>query len=130
MGVWMDHAEAKCIEAGETAEAIHEVHSDAGRIRDYGQSNDGIRMGNFRSTNNEYKKHIRKQNDELAFFKELANELLPYDEILIFGPTTAGKEFYNYLIQDKQFAGRRILQRHEDYMTDNQIAAYVSTHLK
>jgi hypothetical protein len=131
IGVWMDHAEAKLAEPEHPVEAIQEVEAESsGRVREPGETGDGVRVGVFRSANNEFRKHIKRQHDDQLFYKELSEELLPYDEILIFGPTTAEKEFYNYLMNEKHFAGKRISSRQENYMSDNQIVAFVNEHMK
>ncbi|MEO8148899.1 MAG: hypothetical protein ABI723_14735 [Bacteroidia bacterium] len=126
IGLWLDHAEARIINPDKNAGIVKSIHSTVeSRVRIAGESGDGTRLGNNRSSNNESQKHHREQNQVHAYYKQLAQEVMPYDDILIFGPTTAPQEFHNYLNSEKDCTGKRIKVEHTDYITDNQLTEQV-----
>lgn len=126
IGIWMDHAQAKLINPDDIDLSIRELASTLNpRERIAGETADGIKLGGFRSSNNEFAKHEKEQNATHAYYKKLAVELLPYDMILIFGPTTARQEFYNYLKEEHNFSNKVITTVDGNYNTDNQLKAFV-----
>ncbi|MEP6792721.1 MAG: hypothetical protein ABJB16_00225 [Saprospiraceae bacterium] len=130
IGVWMDHAEAKLIHPGQPASTMEVFHSPVQtRIRIPGEVPDGTRLGDYRSTNNEFTKHHTLQNEIHSYYKQLAEKLQSYDEILIFGPAPARNEFHNYLLKEKSFAKKRIQVKPVDYITDNQLVEFVRENL-
>jgi hypothetical protein len=127
IGVWMDHHSAhlvyqksKHVYEVETLESLADKHP-----REDGQSGDGANFGEHRSSNNEYSKHNKEQQDTKHYFASLAKVLAPYDDILLFGPTEAKKEFFNYLFEDKSFSGKSIMVENSDKLTPNQLIALV-----
>lgn len=126
IGVWLDHNKAKLIEPGMGAAQIITFNAiRENKVHQPGESSNGTRLGNNRSTNDEWRSHHREQNELQSFFKELVKELKSYDDIFIFGPTTAPQEFRNLIHLDKDFVGKRIVVEHSDYLTDNQLVASV-----
>jgi hypothetical protein len=126
IGVWLDHAEARFInplDLNGKPEVIQSLLNTHKHLP--GEEADGTRMGNFRSTNDESHKHFREQNELNAYYKKIAEALSPFDDILIFGPTTAKKELQNHLMSDKNFAGKKITVEPADYITENQMAERV-----
>jgi hypothetical protein len=130
----MDHSSAHFIYpkgdgtyAMETMLSPHDRHP---RIDGKGNDDMSYRTGLSGNTypngsNNEYRKH-QIENEELkAYYKELKAVLAKYDEILVFGPTTAGNELFNLFLQDKQFDSKRLWLEKADKMTENQLLAYV-----
>jgi stalled ribosome rescue protein Dom34 len=124
IGVWMDHASARLIHLNGTIEEIKSKKEH----RIAGESGDGTRLGNNRSTNNEVHKHNREINKLQDFFENIYESIKSYDEIIVFGPSTAPSEFYNYLINNKKNHRGRISVEKSDYMTDNQLTEFVSNH--
>lgn len=126
IGIWMDHNEARLIKPDATADQIRIMHSGIkSRERIAGEKGDGIQLGNYRSTNNESHKHHKKQEELHSYYKQLAEELQAYDELFIFGPSTAHNEFHNYLLSERKFAGKRIVAEKADHITENQMREVV-----
>lgn len=126
MAIWMDHKEAKFINPEDLDAGIQTIVSTVkSRERIAGEASDGIKLGGFRSSNNEFSKHERKQNALNSYYKKLAEKLSDYDEILVFGPTTARQEFCNYLKEDQNFADKVIRSDDGNYNSDNQLKAFV-----
>jgi stalled ribosome rescue protein Dom34 len=107
IAVWMDHVQAMLINPNDInakALTIH-LHHTSGRASE---------------SNDQEKLH--------AYYKQLSKELLSYDELFIFGPSTAHNEFYNYLIKDEKFLHKKIKSEKSDYITENQIRETVRNH--
>lgn len=118
IGLWMDHEKAKLIEPV-TARITTLEREALPQSAIAGEQGGGSRLGNNRSTNNEFNRHNKEQDQLHAYYKELAKELMPYDEILIMGASTAHKEFVNYLVSDKHFSGKKITGEACDHLGDN-----------
>lgn len=126
IGVWLDHSEARFInplDLKSKPEVIHSLLNSHKHIP--GEESDGMRLGNFRSANDESHKHFREQNELNGYYKKIAVALSPFDDILIFGPTTAKQELQNHLISDKSFVNKKITVEAADYITENQMAERV-----
>lgn len=129
IGVFMDHAEANLIAVNSTENKI--VPSGiTHHVREDGESGDGIKLGHFHATNNEAHKHNKEQNELHAYFKNLADHLMPYDEIFIIGPTTAPFEFQNYIHKHNELKGKKITVEKANYLTENQIAEKINSFFK
>lgn len=128
-GVWMDHSEAFVIEP-EHGKVKHLLSPGISHVRHAGEGSDGVKLGNHRSTNNEFSKHEREQQINHTFYKELAVALHHYDNIYVFGPTTARSEFANYVKKERLLSGKNIETHPADKMTDNQMVALVKKHFE
>ena len=126
IAVWMDHEKAHLIEPGKepTIQTIYAPTKANAHVA--GETSDGTSLGHFRSTNNEFNKHRKDENQFQFFCKQLSAGLICYDKLMVFGPGTAHKEFRNYLQQEKQFKDKEILESTADYMTENELKAKVN----
>lgn len=129
VGIYIDHHNARIIDA-RTNESRMIQTKYVSRLREKGQSAIGTQLGNYRSTNNEASEHHQEQHDTKAYYKAIAEAILPYDEIYLFGPTTAKDEFQNFLLQDSHFKSKIIRVESLDYATVNQQNAQVHRHFK
>lgn len=124
IGLWMDHSKTRLLEPGEPVSKIRIVNSEISKKKKIqGEEADGIRLGKYRSSNNEYRKHNRKQNLLQEYYKMVAKEIQIYDEIFLLGSTTALEEFKNFLSRKKSFLSKRVHLKRMDYLSDNQFAA-------
>ena len=122
VGLWMDHEEAKFIEPKKEQSSIRSIHANSpGLIRHTGESSDGTKLGQYRSSNNEFSKHRKEENNIREYFESLVEQLQSYDEIFIFGPTTAAVEFKNYLSKEKVLSDKKIHMEKADYLTEPQL---------
>lgn len=69
--------------------------------------------------------HHKEQQMSEAFYKDIAQKILNYDHVLLFGPTNAKTELHNYLKKDLHFLNIKIDVESADKMTDNEKNAYV-----
>lgn len=114
LGVWMDHVHAHLVEVSNDPmvtstielnmdETAAEEHPDRG----------------------EHQLHNKEQQTQTAFYKQLAAIIVNYDKVILFGPTHAKSELYNFLQADKGFADITIEVKQTDKMTDHQEHAFV-----
>ncbi len=129
VGIFMDHHNARIIDARSNAVRIIQSKYES-RLRVRGQSAIGTRLGNYRATNNEANEHHQENHDTKAYYKDIAQTILPYDEIYLFGPTNAKDEFQNFLLHDSHFKTKIIRVESTDYITLNQQNAQVRRHFK
>lgn len=66
-----------------------------------------------------------RQADTQKYFKELANRLTDYSEILVFGPGTAQEQFRNFLGEEAHFDHTKVTLDTAEQQTDSQMIAQV-----
>lgn len=118
LGIWMDHAIAEIIDL-DTERNIQTIKSEF--------TNETMRDAIQRS---EHIMHNKEKQMHEAFYKEIGNEILKYDQVLLFGPTNAKVELYNYLKKDLHFKDIKMDIEPADKMTDNEKYAFVRKHYK
>jgi len=129
IGLWLDQTEAHFIHPTVTTNEPENTASElASQVRHKGESADGVRLGGFRSTNNENHKQHREQDALHKYYKELQHKLLEYDEIYIFGPGPARSELYNLMKEDAHFSAKNIHSESADHMSENQLHAKVKAY--
>jgi stalled ribosome rescue protein Dom34 len=131
IGIWLDHAKAHFIDISKGPAIIETVFSDKeSEIRYKGESANGTLLGNNRATNNEHHKHNRERLIMDEYYRVLIDRLKNYDDILLFGPTSAKEELHNKLSADKHFANKAITIAPADQLTENQMVATVRDFFK
>jgi peptide subunit release factor 1 (eRF1) len=125
-GVWVDHSQAHFIDLSEGPAIVETVYSDKeSQVRFKGETGGGTQLGNKRSTNSEHHTHNREQEIMQEYYHLLMDRLKNYDDIFLFGSTTAKDELYNHLKVDKHFSDKIINVRSADHLTENQMVAEV-----
>lgn len=79
---------------------------------------------------NENLMHNKEQHMTDLYYKEIADKILKYDNVLLFGPTNAKKELHNFLNKDSHFKDINIDIESADKMTDNEKETFVHNHFK
>jgi hypothetical protein len=131
IGLWLDHVDAHFIELEDGQEIFETIYSGKesfNRIK--GESGNGIKMGNFRSTNNEHQVQMRENEILCDYYKNIAKRLENFDEIFIFGASTAKDELTNLLRKNKHFDDKLIHTESSDQITKNQMIARVRSFFK
>ncbi len=72
--------------------------------------------------------HNKEEGEHLKYFKKIQKEIEKYDDVLIFGPTTAKDELKDLLKENHLANHIKITVTTTDKMTDNQLLAYVRNH--
>jgi len=131
IGLWLDHVDAHFIEIEDGQELFETSHSGKeSLLRIKGETGSGIKMGNYRSTNNEHRVQMREHEIIMDYYNALLKRLAEYDEIFIFGASTAKDELYNLLRTNKHFDGKLIQIESSDQITKNQMIARVRSFFK
>ena len=73
-----------------------------------------------RTGDQDSKNHAR-QTDLLKYFKSVANLLLLYDELYIFGPANIQEQFQNHLKADAQFNNKQITIDSSEQLSDHKM---------
>lgn len=117
-GVWLDSQEAVIItNSPENENGVYTILDKVKAAINHGG-------GSEHSINNS------KQADMLKYFKSVSDQLLNYDEILIFGPGKSQKQFQNHLKEEAQFNSKQITIDSDDQLTDPQMIAKVRDFFK
>ncbi|GAB4144613.1 MAG: hypothetical protein Fur0041_19470 [Bacteroidia bacterium] len=127
IGVWLDHSKAHMItESSAGNYAIQTIHSLLDKHpREAGQGSDLTQAAKGRFGNDEYTKNNQERGDLKSYYKMLQDVLEQYDQILLFGPTSAKKELFNLIMENKAFGGKKIDVENADKLTENQMVAVV-----
>jgi len=75
-------------------------------------------------------KHNTEQDQLSDYFKRLSAVIKDYPEVILFGPTNAKTELFNLLKEDNQFNNIKIEIETTDYLTENQMHAFVKEHFE
>jgi stalled ribosome rescue protein Dom34 len=114
-GVWLDNQHAMII-----ANEGNEDYSVLNRVK----ATENQRSGSEHAMNN------GKQTEHLKYFKALSSLLMPYDEILLFGPGQSQEQFQHHLKEDSQFNSKQISIDSSGQLTDPQMIAKVRDFFK
>ena len=115
LGVWMDHSTAILIDM-----ISKKNHSISSKFTFETKEEALNRSENLM--------HNKRQQMHEAYYKEIGDEILKYDHVLLFGPTNAKSELHNYLNKSLHFKDVRIDIESADQMSDNQKDAFVKHH--
>ena len=118
LGIWMDHSKAHLIDL-DSDKSNHSIVSKF--------TSDTREEVLHRS---EYTMHNKEEQMHEAFYKEISEEILKYNHVLLFGPTKAKVELHNYLGKDLHFKDITIDIEPADKMTENEKYAYVKKHFE
>jgi hypothetical protein len=126
IGIWLDHAQAHFIDFSKGPVIIETAYSNRqsqGQLR--GETNGGEQTGHVRASMNE--NHINNRDKGILqdYYKMLSDRLKNYDDIFLFGSSTAKDELFNKLKIDKQFAEKNIQVKQSGFLTENQMIAEV-----
>lgn len=125
-GLWLDHSQAHFVDISKGPAIIETTFAEPRQHEHFaGEAGNGTKLGPTLATNNEYTEHNIKREVMNEYYKILADRLKDYDDIYLFGPTSAKDELYNILKADKHFAGKTIRVEPSDKLTENQMIAKV-----
>lgn len=114
LGIWMDHSSAYLMEYTKDSMKTETVESTFTREEKEESLN--------RSEN---VMHNKEQHRQRAYYKELAEIIKKYDEVILFGPTDAKVELFNILKEDHHFDKINVGVENAEKMTENQQHAFV-----
>ena len=114
LGIWIDHSSAHLMEYKPDPIKTKIIASKF--------NHEDREQGLARS---EKLMHKKERHFQAEYYKELAEEIEKYDDVILFGPTDAKVELLNLLRTNHRFAKINIEIQQTDKMTDNQQHAYV-----
>lgn len=116
LGIWMDHASADLIDM-ESNKIDQSITSDfTFNVKEEALSRSESIM------------HNKEQQMHESYYKEISEQILQYDHVLLFGPTNAKLELSNMLSQDLHFKDIIIDIKAADKMSQNEKVAFVKDH--
>lgn len=119
LGIWMDHANAHIMEfSTETIET---------KTLDSKFTHEAKEHSLERS---EHMMHNKEQHQQAEYYKKLGEVIKNYEEVILFGPTSAKVELSNILKADHLFSKIKIEVENTDKMTEHQQHAFVKNHFK
>lgn len=118
LGIWMDHATANFIDLNseKDSNSVDSKFTTTTKEEVLGRS--------------EFTMHNKEEQMTEAFYKKIAEKILKYNHVVLFGPTNAKTELHNYLNNDLHFKDIVIDVEPADKMTDNQLDAFVRNHFQ
>jgi stalled ribosome rescue protein Dom34 len=114
LGIWMDNSSAHLLTFTSSLIKTKVIESS--------NSDKENEQGTSKNENNMHNKEQHQQSD---YYKRISDEILHYDEVIIFGPTNAKSELVNILKADHRFAAIKLEVKQSDKMTENQEHAFV-----
>lgn len=121
LGIWMDHSTAHLVKISNgtietnTIESQPEVQADADEQIVYKDESHSL----------------NKEKRQLStYYKELGNQILENDEVVLFGPTEAKSELVNLLKENHLFDKIKIEVKPADKMTEVQRNTFVKEYFK
>ncbi|WP_214070147.1 hypothetical protein [Mucilaginibacter sp. dw_454] len=117
LGIWMDHQTAHLMEF--TTDPIQTTTIDSEFTHEEKEQT---------LSRSENLMHNKEQHEQAAYYKELGELIRGYDEVILFGPTDAKVELFNFLRKDHRFSAIQIEIEQADKMTVNQQHAFVKAH--
>jgi hypothetical protein len=131
LGIWLDHSKAHLIESENKDTKIETLLSGYSKqMRIEGEKPAGIRLGNNRSTNNEYSEHHRKIEMLMHYYKILTDRVKRYDETVLFGPTNAKVELFDLLLKDSKTTHVHLHREDCSRMSEHEMADFVKDYFK
>jgi stalled ribosome rescue protein Dom34 len=118
LGIWMDHSTANLIDLN----TKKNNHSIASKFT-FNTKEEALNRS-------EKGMHNKRQQMHEAYYQEIADEILKFDHVLLFGPTNAKTELHNYLNKDLHFKDIKIDIDSADNMTENEQFAFVRKHFE
>ena len=119
LGIWMDHSNAHLMEFTTdviTTKILSSKFTHREKEHSLGKSENGM--------------HQKEQHEQAAYYKELGEVIINYQDVLLFGPTNAKTELLNILRADHNFEKIKFEVKESDKMTQNQQHAFVKDHFK
>jgi hypothetical protein len=117
IAIYMDHFSANLIEYSDAAKEVKTIksefnHFEKEKILQKGESH----------------LHNKEQDLQLKFYAEIKTELLNYNQILLFGPTTAKAELHTILSKNNHFSEDEIVIKNTDKLSPNEQIGFVNNY--
>ena len=119
LGIWMDHSNAYLIEFSSEVKETKTITSDF-TFQDKVET----------LQRSESEMHNKEQHKQTTFYKNLAAVIKDYNEVLLFGPTDAKVELFNFLKENHKYDNIKIEVKNADKMSDVEQHHFVRDYFK
>ena len=119
VGIWLDHTTARLIEYNTEELKSTTIKSDLQGL----DNQDSLQ-------HSESLLHHKENQKLKAFYKDIIAIVENYDEILLFGPTTAKTELFNLIRKEHKYDHLKIENKSAQKMTPPDEHAFVVNHFK
>ena len=119
LGIWMDHSIAYLMELTDDRLIQHSVLSEFTHEEK-----------EFSLSKNEKLMHNKENHQQSSYYKKLCDSIKNYQEVIVFGPTSAKNELLNLIRADHLFDNIKIEIRDTDKMEENQMHAFVKEYFE
>jgi stalled ribosome rescue protein Dom34 len=119
LGVYLDHAQARFVNYAADSENLETIDSDFTHFekeKTLSKSESGM--------------HNKEQQELGSFFKKISKVIMDFDNVLLFGPTDAKVELFNYLQSEHKYSKIKMEVRNTDKLTENQEIDFVKNHFE
>ncbi|TRX20539.1 hypothetical protein [Flavobacterium franklandianum] len=119
IGIWMDHSMAHITEFDSEIKETKIITSDftfQDKVETLQHTESGM--------------HNKEQQKLSTYYKDLAQIIKNFDEVILFGPTDAKVELYNELKENHQFDAIKIEVKNTDKMSDKEQCNFVDDYFK
>lgn len=116
IGLWMDHSTANFISLNAKRNSFTVISKFTKGVKEEALSRSENLM------------HNKEQQMHEAYYKEIADEIVRYNHVLLFGPTNAKTELHNFLNKNLHFKDITFDVVSADKMTTNEKEAFVKSH--
>lgn len=106
IGVWMDHSSARLMEYTTEDYKVVTVASEMNGL----DNQEGLQ-------HSESLLHHKENHSIKAYYKTLIEKIRDYDEVVLFGPTTAKTELYNLIREEHKYDALKIETKSADKMS-------------
>jgi stalled ribosome rescue protein Dom34 len=114
MGIWMDHSVAHLMEFTSNGITTNSVESEfTHQQKEHALSKSENLM------------HNKENHQQSQYYNKIKEAIKGFEDIVLFGPTTAKNELLNLLKSDHHFEKVNIDVKQADKMTENQQHAFV-----
>lgn len=118
LGVWLDHASAQLIDLNDKINN----HSIVSKFYSHTKEDALSRSENIM--------HNKEHQMQEAFYEKIADVVVKYDQVLLFGPTDAKDELHNYMNKDAHFKDIKMELMSTDKISDIEKFDIVKNHFK
>lgn len=119
IGIYLDHSQAQFVNYHENSENPETIDSD---FTHFEKEKSLSKSENLM--------HNKEQQELGTFFKKIAKAIINFDEVLLFGPTDAKAELFNYLRSEHNFDKIKIEVKSTDKLSENQKNEFVKDHFE
>jgi len=119
LGIWLDHSNAYLIEFSSEVKETKMITSDF-TFQDREET----------LQRSESEMHNKEQHKQTTFYKKLAAIIKNFDEVILFGPTDAKAELFNFLKESHSYDAIKIEVISTDKMSDIEQRQFVRDYFK